>query len=170
MYQLKIQAEPPAQSGSDMRAQELKELLWSGGECNAALIRDGAFRQKQLARQLVEGGACKEQLMAGEQQPQLFQSGFEEKLAFQPEAEGTERRPKAGEALAWNGAGGGDRPMEGSGVTQQRQCSGVLGSTRGTARAQSQPTLRFTPSLGGTRRAVEYGPQTPRFPSNARRT
>ncbi|XP_039400964.1 uncharacterized protein LOC120408292 isoform X2 [Mauremys reevesii] len=94
MYQLKIQAELPVQSGSDMRAQELKELLWSGGECNAALIRDGAFRQKKLARQLVEGGACKEQLMAGEQQPQLFQSGFEEKLAFQPEAEGTERRPK----------------------------------------------------------------------------
>ncbi|CAM4672521.1 unnamed protein product [Lepidochelys kempii] len=92
MYQLKVQAEPPAQSGSDMSAQELKELLWSGGECNAALIRDGAFRQKKLARQLVEGGECEEQLMAGEQQPQLFQRGFEEKLGFQPE--GSERHHK----------------------------------------------------------------------------
>ncbi|EMP39444.1 hypothetical protein UY3_03321 [Chelonia mydas] len=114
-----------------MSAQELKELLWSGGECNAALIRDGTFRQKKLARQLVEGGECEEQLMAGEQQPQLFQRGFEEKLAFQPE--GSERHRKAGEALAWCGEGGGDsiqgvwvRTMEGQGATQQRQCSGVL--------------------------------------------
>ncbi|CAM5112515.1 unnamed protein product [Eretmochelys imbricata] len=75
MYQLKVQAEPPAQSGSDMSAQELKELLWSGGECNAALIRDGAFRQKKLARQLVEGGECEEQLMAGEQQVGLGADG-----------------------------------------------------------------------------------------------
>ncbi|CAM2113808.1 unnamed protein product [Caretta caretta] len=78
MYQLKVQAEPPAQSGSDMSAQELKELLWSGGECNAALIRDGAFRQKKLARQLVEGGECEEQLMAGEQQAGELMAGKEE--------------------------------------------------------------------------------------------